>query len=388
MDFSQWGNPSKEWLAFAAANSVMLNISEDHLPPLQQQANANKARMMMSKHLVQSTGLSKLVATQDHTVTTRDGQSITVRSYRPVLLGYKSLPGYVYYHGGGFIFGTLDSELFNCSWMAHSLSITVVHVCYRHTPQVKGLTPWHDAMDGFEWVATHTDTLGIDPSRIVVGGTSAGGSLTAYVVQRELLRARETGTANRVRGQVLGIPTVVHWKVFPFHLFADKEKTSMVQCKDAAILNQKRVEQFSGLLDDVDVDPSNLAWSPALADEEDLKGMPQTAFLVSGRDPLRDEALWYATRLKNAGVRTNVHIFPGLPHAFHAFLQLPSHKRWNEALLGCLRWAAADEDGWIVESPPAMPPFMESIAATTTSTDPVTAGASEADTVVNAGNSL
>ncbi|KAI1456359.1 alpha/beta-hydrolase [Annulohypoxylon moriforme] len=387
MDFSQWGNPSKEWQSFATANSVMLGISEDHLPPLTVQANANKTRTTMSKHLFQSTGLSKLVATQDHVVPTRDGQSITVRSYRPVLLGSKSLPGYVYYHGGGFIFGALDSELFNCSWLAHSLSITVVHVCYRHTPQVKGLTPWHDALDGFEWVATHTDALGIDASRIIVGGISAGGSLTAHVVQTELRRARETGTLNRVKGQVLGIPTVVHWKVFPYHLFADKEKTSLVQCKDAAILNQKRIELFSGLLGD-ETDPSNLAWSPALADEKDLKGMPPTAFLVSGWDPLRDEALWYATKLKNAGVRTNVHIFPGLPHAFHAFVQLPSHKRWNEAMLGCLRWAAADDNGWIIESPPVMPPFMESAAAATSSTDPVTAGASEVDTVVNAGNAL
>ncbi|XDG10218.1 hypothetical protein ABKA04_009833 [Annulohypoxylon sp. FPYF3050] len=387
MDFSQWGSPSKEWQSFAAANSVMLSISEDHLPPLVQQANANKTRTTMSKHLFYSTGLNKLVATQDHVVPTRDGKSITVRSYRPVLLGSKSLPGYVYYHGGGFIFGALDSELFTCAWLAHSLSITVVHICYRHTPQVKGLTPWHDALDGFEWVFAHADSLGIDASRIVVGGISAGGALTAHVVQTELQRARETGEPNRVRGQVLGIPSLIHYKVFPYHLFADKAKTSIQQCKDAAILNQKRLELFSALLGD-ETDPANLAWSPGLADEEDLKGIPPTAFLVSGWDPLRDEALLYATKLKNAGVRTNVHIFPGLPHVFYAFLQLPSHKRWNEALLGCLRWATAGEDGWIVESPPVMPPFMGGAAAATSSTDTVTAGASETDAVVNAGNSL
>ncbi|KAI0882984.1 alpha/beta-hydrolase [Annulohypoxylon maeteangense] len=387
MDFTPWGNPSKEWQSFAAANSVMLGISEDHLPPLMQQANTNKTRTTMSKHLFQSTGLNKLVATQDHVVPTRDGQSITVRSYRPVLLGSKPLPGYVYHHGGGFIFGALDTELFNCSWLAHSLSMTVVHVCYRHTPQVQGLTPWHDALDGFEWVATHTEILGIDASRIVVGGISAGASLTAQVVQSELRRARETGAPNRVKGQVLGIPSLLHWKAFPYHLFAGKERTSMVQCKDAPILNFKRLNLFSALLGD-EIDPSHPTWSPGLADEEDLKGMPPAAFLVAGLDPLRDEGLLYATKLKNAGVRTNVHIFPGLPHVFYAFVQLPSHKRWNEAMLGCLRWAAADEDGWIIESPPVMPSFMERAPAATSSTDTVIVGASKSNTEVNAGTTL
>ncbi|KAI1102746.1 alpha/beta-hydrolase [Jackrogersella minutella] len=387
MDFSQWGQPSQEWLAFAAANSVILGISEDHLSTLQQQENANKTRSTLAKHLVQTTGVGSLVATQDHVVPTRDGQSITVRSYRPVLLGPKPLPVYVYYHGGGFVFGTPDTELFNCSWMAHALSIIVVHVCYRHTPQVTGLTPWHDALDGFEWITAHTEALGIDANRIVVGGISAGGSLTATVVQHEMRRASETGTANRIRGQVLGIPNVVHPKAFPYHLFADRDKTSIEQCKGAAILNEKRLKQFSGLLGD-EVDPYDRTWSAGLAEEEELRGMPKTAFLVSGWDPLRDEGLWYATKLKNAGVRTNVHIFPGLPHAFHGFLQLPSHKRWNETLLGCLRWAIADEDGWIVEAPPVMPSFTETAAAVTNSSEPVTAGATESDMAVSAGNSL
>lgn len=387
MDFSQWGQPSKEWLAFAAANSVLLSLSDETQPPLRQQEHANNTRSTLAKHLVQSTGVGHLVKTQDHIVPTRDGQSITVRSYRPVLLGSQPLPGYVYFHGGGFIFGSLDTELFNCSWLAHALSITVVHICYRHTPQVKGLTPWYDATDGFEWVASHTEALGIDPSCLVVGGISAGGSLTASVVQHELRRARETGTANRIKGQVLGIPTLLHWKAFPYELFADREKTSLVQCKDAAILNEKRLIQFSGLLGD-EVDPADRTWSPALVNEEVLRGTPQTAFLVAGWDPLRDEALMYAKKLKNAGVKTNVHIFPGLPHAFSTFLQLPSHKRWNEALLGCLRWAAAGEDGWIIELPPVMPLYMETTASAASSTDPVTAGASESDLLTKAGNSL
>lgn len=301
MDFSQWGEPSNEWLAFASANAAFLASQSDvSLPPLEQQEIANRMRATFAKTLVTSTGLDKLVATQDHVVPTRDGNSITVRSYRPVLLGSQSLPGHVYYHGGGFIFGSPETELFNCSWVAHALNIAAVHVCYRHTPHVKGLTPWHDALDGFEWIAAHTDMLGIDPTRIVVGGMSAGASLTACVVQNELRRSRESNTPSRIKGQLLGIPNLVHNKAFPYHLFADREKVSLVQCAEAAVIPKARMDMFTNLLGS-EVDPFDHTWSPGLADEEELRGMPQTAFLIAGWDPLRDDALWYAQKLRNAG---------------------------------------------------------------------------------------
>ncbi|KAI0160857.1 alpha/beta-hydrolase [Hypoxylon sp. FL1284] len=378
MDFSRWGQPSKEWLAFVAANPEVVARPDDDLPPLVQQEKINIARATVSKTLVTATALDKLVVTQDHVVPTRDGSSITVRSYRPILLGSQTLPAYVYYHGGGYMFGGAETEVFNCSWMAHALSISVVHVVYRHTPQVSGLTPWHDALDGFEWVTAHTESLGVDPSRLMVGGLSAGANLTASVVQSELRRARETGSPCRVKGQILGIPNLVQSKAFPWHLFADKEKVSIVQCADAAVIPKHRIKLFTELLGN-DVDHADQTWSPALAEEDDLRGMPPTAFLISGWDPLRDESLWYAGKLKNAGVRTKVHIFPGLPHAFSSFRKLPSHRRWNEVLLDSLRWAMADDDGWIVEWPPVMPPAMEGAAAVTSSTQPVTTGVTPAN---------
>ncbi|KAI1774867.1 alpha/beta-hydrolase [Hypoxylon cercidicola] len=367
MDFSQWGQPSKEWLSFAAANPAILSHAGDDLPPLKQQENANNGRATVAKTLMAVTGLDKLVATQDYVVPTRDGNSITMCSYRPIRMGSQSLPGFVYYHGGGFIFGGVETEVFNCSRVAHALSMNVVHVVCRQTPQVKGLTIWHDALDGFEWVATHTETLGIDPFRIVVGGESSGANLAACVVQNELRRARETDSASRIKGQLLTIPKVVHTKAFPYHLFADREKVSLVQCADAAVIPKHRLNLFTGLLGS-EVDPTERTWSPALAEDDERRGMPPTAFLIAGWDPLRDEGLWYAQKLKNAGVRTKVHIFPGLPHAFYSLRQLPSRRRWNEVLLDSLRWEIADEGEWIVEVPPAMPPAMEGAAATTSST--------------------
>ncbi|KAI0009706.1 alpha/beta-hydrolase [Xylariaceae sp. FL0662B] len=361
MDFSQWGTtPSEEWLSFAQANPNALQ-GADHLPPLKQQELANNLRANIATARLAASGLGPLVTTQDHAVPTRDGSSIVLRAYRPISTSSSSPPpsgplppALVYFHGGGYIFGSPETERFQCSWMAHSLGASVLHACYRHTPQVSGLTPWHDAQDAFDWVAAHADALAVDAARIVVAGLSAGANLSASLSQREARRARDTGEPCRVKGQVLGIPHLVHREAFPFHLFAHRERTSPVQCEEAAILHKKRMDMFMGLLGR-DVDPFDRTWSPGLAGEEELRDVPPAAFLVCGWDPLRDEGLSYAQKLKNAGVRTKVHIFPGMPHNFGAFPQVPSHKRWNEVMLESIRWAKADEGEWNVEVLPAPP---------------------------------
>ncbi|KAI1504511.1 alpha/beta hydrolase fold-3 [Biscogniauxia marginata] len=351
MDFSKWGQPSEEWLALEKANPE-IRAPPPGSTPLEMQTIINNAYRQVSQSLLQSTGLKNLVSTQDYIVPVRDGQSITVRSYRPSsLTSGPPLPAYLYHHGGGFVLGNLETEGFQCAWLAHTLSLIVVHICYRCTPQYTGLTAWHDALDGFEWVMANLNVLGIDPTRVVVGGISAGGSLTATVVQNEVKRARETNTPVRIKGQVLGIPYLINPDRYPYHLFADKSKASLAQLEDVPVIPKSRLDLFQELLGS-EVDPGNPTWCPGLASEDELKGTPQTVFLIAGYDPLRDEGLLYAQKLKNAGVRTKVHIFPGLPHAFHRFLQLPSRKRWNEVMLEGLRWAKADQDEWNVELPP------------------------------------
>ncbi|KAI1075601.1 alpha/beta-hydrolase [Whalleya microplaca] len=361
MDFSQWGTPSEEWLSFIQANPNAL-VSPDHLPSDKLQELANSTRANNAAARLAASGIGPLVSTQDHTAPTRDGATIGIRAYRPNAPAFDGakLPTFVYLHGGGFIFGSLDTERFHCSWMAHALSMNVIHLCYRHTPQVSGLTAWHDALDGFDWILEHADLLSIDTARVLVGGVSAGGNLTAAVVQREVKRARETGEPCRVKAQLLAVPNLLHGAAFPYHLFADREKSSPVQCEEAAVLHKKRIQRFTELLG-TDVDPFDRTWSPGLAEEDELKGSPPTALLIAGWDPLRDEALWYAQKLKNAGVRTKVHIFPGLPHAFAGFLQVPSHKRWNDVLLESIRWAKADEGEWNIEVPSALPSTTEAV---------------------------
>ncbi|KAI0126225.1 putative lipase/esterase [Xylariales sp. AK1849] len=351
MDFSQWGGPSEEWLTFAADHPELVTRELDK-PPLQLQTRFNAARAQLSKTLLVKTGLWKHTTTKDHTVPTRDGETIQIRMYRPNHLATAILPTYIHIHGGGFLFGSLETERFNCTSIAHAVSISVIHICHRHTPQVKGLVPWYDAIDAFEWIMANTDKLLIDTAHVITGGISAGGALTAAIVHHDVKRAKEMGTAPRIKGQVLGVPSLCHRDVFPYHLFADKEKTSYHQCRSADILSKERADMFQYLLG---LKPEDSLWNPCLADDEELKGMPKTAILVCGHDVLRDEALLYATKLKNIGVPTKVHIFPGLPHGFFNFFQLPSHKRWIEVHIECLIWAKTDQGEWMVEKPVEFP---------------------------------
>jgi acetyl esterase/lipase len=186
------------------------------------------------------------------------------------------------------LFGTLDSEDFACATWAHRLGLVVLSVCYRHTPEFVFPTQHNDAWDGFEWVMANAQLLAVDPSKVVVGGISAGGSLTASVLYREVQLAREAGRPVRVKGQLLVVPWLVHRDAYPFHLFAAREKASLVQCAAAPILPKQRYDLFTDLLNIRD--PREPLMNVGLAGEEELEGVPRTAFMVNGWGPLRDEA--------------------------------------------------------------------------------------------------
>jgi acetyl esterase/lipase len=229
----------------------------------------------------------------------------------------------------------------------------VVHVCYRHTPEFVFPTQHHDAWDGFEWVLANAETLEVDSRSVAVGGISAGGMLAAAVVLQEVKLAKEKGRTVRVKGQLLAIPWLIHRDAYPWHLFAEREKASLVQCADAPILPEQRYNLFTDLL--MAANPKDPLMNTALAADEDLAGMPRTAFIVNGWDMLRDDGFIYAEKLERLDVPTKKHVFPGLPHAFRRWPDLPSSKRWDDVTLGSIQWCFGHDvkgDGagtWSVE---------------------------------------
>jgi acetyl esterase/lipase len=231
--------------------------------------------------------IQEKITCKDFQIPTRDGQAIPIRVYRPKSLSDDILlPVYLYFHGGGFLFGTLNSEDANCERIVACLDIVVVNVCYRHTPLFKHPTQANDAWDAFQWVSSHFDAIGGDKDQLIVGGTSAGGSLASSVVMKENMTKQ-----GHIKGQVLCIPQLINPGIVP------PEVSSYRQHAKAPIIPRSQLNLFGSVLGADDLSDTTLFVGSCLSGA--VVGMPKTAFLVAGIDPLRDEALLYAEKLKN-----------------------------------------------------------------------------------------
>ena len=167
-------------------------------------------------------------------------------------------------------------------------------VNYRHTPEYTYPTQAQDAWDSLNWVFDNIEMLRGNPDKVAVGGSSAGGNLSAGIALRE---KDELGKC-RIKGQLLAIPLCVGSDVFPYELIAPG-KSSLETMEFAPILNKERLELFGSLLKVPD--PKDRYYSPLLVPDEEVKGLPPAHFVICGMDPLRDDAFLYMEKLKRVG---------------------------------------------------------------------------------------
>ncbi|KFZ20387.1 hypothetical protein V502_03203 [Pseudogymnoascus sp. VKM F-4520 (FW-2644)] len=325
-DYSEYQGPNPEWIELLRTTILPPSGLRPGLEtPEELRDLTNATREQTARLDLENAGLLNKVQWKDHQVPTRDASVITARVYKPKeLLSSSPIPVYLYYHGGGYLMGTVASDDAICSRIvdASPIPLMVLSVNYRHTPEFKHPTQHNDAWDSFEWLSRSIEDLGGDRSRVIVGGISAGGGLAASVVIRANQDEWKQGRKLQIHGQVLCIPWIAHPQSYPFHLLASKEKSSYVQNIDAPILPRRNHVLFADLLDVND--PTDIYMSPLLAPDAAVKGLPKTVFLVAGQDPLRDEGLLYAETLKANRTPTTVHVFPGLPHGFRRFASLAS----------------------------------------------------------------
>lgn len=226
------------------------------------------------------------------------GGEITVRVYSPARTG-TPLPCHLHFHGGGFWLGTLNQSDASCRGLAAGADCVVVSVDYRLAPEHKFPTAIEDAYAALLWVVEHADELGIDPSRISVGGGSAGGNLAAVVA----LMARDRHGPAIVL-QVLEIAVTDLTYSEPLRIdgldisFAGKE--------------QYRAHYLSDISE-----TSNPYASPLLA--PDLSGLPPALVMCAEYDPHRIEAEAYVRKLTDAGVTVEYRCWEG---QFHGSQQL------------------------------------------------------------------
>lgn len=228
---------------------------------------------------------------------------IPVRAYTPE--GSGPFPCLVYFHGGGWVIGDIETHDGSCRELCNAAGCVVVSVDYRLAPEHKFPAAADDCFAALKWVAANVASLNVDASRLAVGGDSAGGNLSAVVA----LDARDAG----------GPPLRFQLLVYPVtdHNYATGSYSSNA---DGYLLTKAGMEWFwDHYLPDAASGADHRA-SPLRA--KDLKGLPPALVITAEFDPLRDEGEAYAARLREAGVPTTLTRYDGMIHGFFGMTAL------------------------------------------------------------------
>jgi acetyl esterase len=226
------------------------------------------------------------------------GGALPVRIHWPV--GTGPFPALVFFHGGGWVLGDLDSHDVTCRSLTNQAACITVSVDYRLAPEHKFPAAVEDAFVATRWVAEHAGELGMDPARIAVGGASAGGNLATVVS----LMARERG----------GPALVFQLLIYPVTEAALDTPSARAVTSDAYPLNRADMEWFWGHYLRDDADRRDPRASPALAPS--LARLPSALVITAEIDPLCDEGERYAEALARAGVPTVYTRYDGVTHGF------------------------------------------------------------------------
>jgi acetyl esterase len=258
--------------------------------------------------------LEAAVETRNDVIARSDAPGIPIRIYRPKY-GSQGLGAFVFFHGGGFALGTLDSEHHRCAYLAREAECVVVSVDYRLAPEHKFPAGLDDCFHAVVWVAENARGLGVVPGRLAVGGASSGGALAAGVA----LRARDQA------GPLLSFQLLIYPVLDP-----RMETASMAEFTDAPIWNADNNRVMWSYYLPVSGDGRPLQYaSPAQADS--YEGLPPAMIAAAELDCLRDEAIEYALALSRAGVPVELHTYPG---AFHGFDLAAPHAEISQRTLG------------------------------------------------------
>jgi acetyl esterase/lipase len=263
---------------------------------------------------------------EDREIPGRDGDpAIPVRIYRP---DQRSAPAAVYsVHGGGFIAGDLETEHALNVRLCRELGVVVVSVDYRLAPETPFPGPLEDVYAGLVWTADHAAELGINPHRIAIQGTSAGGGLCAGLA----LLARDRGGPG-IAFQFLSVPELDDRLTSP----------SMTQFTDTPLWSRPRaVISWDCYLGPGRAGSEDVSIYAAPARATDLAGLPPAYVSVMHFDPLRDEGIAYALALLAAGVNVELHLFPGTFHGSMLIHHAAISQREQAEAIAVLRQALA-----------------------------------------------
>jgi acetyl esterase len=237
----------------------------------------------------------KLARVEALSLPTRDGATIAARLYAPA---QERLPVLLYFHGGGFTIGSVATHDALCRHLSHLSHCAVVSVDYRLAPEHKFPTAANDAWDALQWLVREARALGLDDTRIAVGGDSAGGTLAIVCA----IEARHAGQPLAL--QLLFYPGCAAHQDTPSHkTFAD-----------GFVIGEEQISYFFNHYVNSPADREDWRFAPLLA--PDVEGLTPAWIGLAECDPLVDEGVLYADKLRAAGVEVDLEIYRGVVHEF------------------------------------------------------------------------
>ena len=283
------------------AQALIDLIEERKLPPMHTLEPVEARRFYRDRR-----ALTQPTAPDVHEVSdlAADGPNgaIPLRLYKPArrhLGGPEGMPVLVYFHGGGWTIGDLDTHDVLCRQLANASHCAVVSVDYRMGPEHRFPAAVHDCMAATRWVRAHADSLGLDAGRLAIGGDSAGGNLAAVVA----ILARDEGD----------LPIAWQLLVYP---------ATDMRCGHAShasngqgyLLTSETIRYYHDNY--IDDEAHDLDWRASPLLHTRLDGLPPALVLTAGFDPLRDEGLEYADALVAAGNQATSVCFGRQIHGF------------------------------------------------------------------------
>ena len=264
-----------------------------------------------------------LVRIEDFSIPARDGHALPARLYAP---SADKLPVLLYFHGGGFTIGSIATHDILCRQLSHLAGCAVVSVDYRLAPEHKFPTATHDAEDALQWLATHANRLGLDSERLAVGGDSAGGTLAAMCA----VLARDAG-----------LPLALQLLFYP-GCSAHQDTPSHRQFARGFVLEEREINWFFSRYVRSPADRDDWRFAPLNA--PDVDGVVPAWVGLAECDPLVDEGVMYADKLRMAGVAVDLEIYRGVTHEFIKMGRiLPEARQAHADAAGALRRAFLKE---------------------------------------------
>lgn len=233
-----------------------------------------------------------------------DGGKIKVRVYTPA--GDGLFAALVYFHGGGWVVGNIDTHDSVCRALANESGCVIASVDYRLSPENKYPAAAEDCYVGTKWVADNAAKLNCDPARIGVGGDSCGGNLSAVVC---LMAAQRGGP--EIKFQLL---------VYPCTDVKDMDKPTYKKYWDKLILTGDGMTFFTNCYVNSEADKANPYVSPLLA--EDVSNQPPALVITAEHDVLTSDGELYHQKLLAAGVESTYSCYPGMIHLFFGMAAL------------------------------------------------------------------